>query len=119
MLGLKSGPVVGVGSHFHAEGTAEHGGDGTDGEGDRGGEVFHAVDAEVDNGAHNHDKDGHDLVLCEDEGGGPLFDDGANGDGVKGVEQFLLLFLAGLGELAVDFSELAVVVEGPEEADHA
>ena len=119
MLSLKGGPVVGVGCHFHPEGTAEHGGDCTYGEGDRGGEVFHAIDAEIDNGPHDHDEDGHDLVFCEDEGGGPLFDNGAYGDRVKGVEQLLLLFLPGLGEFAVDLAKLAVIVEGPEEADHA
>ena len=119
MLGLKGSPVVGVGCHFHPEGTTEHGCDCAYGEGDRGGEVFHPIDAEIDNGPHDYDEDGHDLVFCEDEGGGPLFNDGANGNGVERVEQLLLLLLAGLGEFAVDLAELAVVVEGPKEADHA
>lgn len=119
MLGLESCSVVSVGGYLHSKGPAEHGCDGAYHERDSADEAFHTIDADVDDGSHDHYEECHNFVFSCDEGWGSLFDDGANGDGVKGVDKLSVLIVSALRCFALDFAEFPVVVEGPDEPKYA
>jgi hypothetical protein len=117
MPSFQSGPEVGVGGDFHSEGSTKHGGDGANGEGDSAGVVSHPVNADVDDASHDDDEDEDDFVFSIDEGASALLNDGPDLNRVMLVEKLLFLILSFKGGSDVYFSEFAVVVDGPEEAD--
>ena len=77
------------------------------------------INTEVNDGPHDNEEEGHDLVLCGDEGGGTFLYDGSDLNGVEVVKKLLLFLLAACGELAVDLLQLAEVVESPDEPNDA
>jgi hypothetical protein len=122
MTSLEGGPVVGESGDLHAEGSTEHGCDGSNQEGDGARESFHVIDAAVDDGSHDDHESADDFVLCVDEGIGALLDDGSDRDWVVVHDQLLVLltFKRFIRDLAaLDGLKLPVVVESPDEPGNA
>ena len=75
--------------------------------------MFHVIYTDIYDSTHDYNKDRADFVLCNNEGGGSISDDGSDFDDtwMLGFEESLLINPANIFDF--HFAENVVVIPGP------